>query len=222
MSEKTRRRVDPGIVLALGLVALLVAARLFLFQFFTVPSGAMEPTVYPGDYLVASKFAYAPILGHSPRRGDLVFFWQMRGDKRIVFLKRLIGLPGERIQLKQGAVYVNGAVLPRQALAGGTEIGPFGLVHPVSRFRETMPDGKSYVVNSYGPDGDADNTGVYVVPDGRYFFLGDNRDNSADSRFPEGLGNGYVPLDHFIARADLAISTHAKDGRPNDLIRRLN
>ena len=216
--------MDPGVLLALALVVALVGTRLFLFQLFTIPSGSMEPTILPGDYVIASKFAYGRLLGAQPQRGDLVLFSRVRGGRTTTYVKRLIGLPGDQVQLKAGVVYINGKAAPQEAAGRGVEAGPFGLSHAVLRFRETLPNGRSYLVNSYGPDGEADNTDVYLVPAGEYFMLGDNRDNSADSRFPEALGGGYVPFDRFVARADLAISTHAKDadGQPNGLIRPLH
>jgi len=102
-------------------------------------------------------------------------------------------------------ILLNGRPFQRTALEPGTEAGPFGLTHPVERFRETLPGGRSYVTFSYGADSDLENTGLYVVPAGQYFVLGDNRDNSADSRLPEELGGGYVPFENLTGRADAVI-----------------
>ncbi len=137
-------------------------------------------------------------------RGDIIVF-KLPRDNKTDYIKRLIGLPGDKIQVSRGVVYVNGKAFPRQEISPGIETGPFGLTHPVQRFQETMPGGKTYVTNSYGPDGDADNTGVYEVPAKSYFFMGDNRDNSADSRFPSEVGVGYVPEENLVGRASFVL-----------------
>jgi signal peptidase I len=203
------------------LIALAIAlvVRVLLFQPFTIPSGSMEPTVLPGDYVIITKYSYGysrysmplgpplfhgRMFDHAPTRGDIIVF-KLPRDNHTDYIKRLIGLPGDRIQVKAGMVYINDKPLPRQELAPGEEIGPFGLAHPVERFLETMPNGRSYATNAYGSDGEADNTGVYVVPAGHFFFMGDNRDNSSDSRFPEAIGVGYVPEENLVGKAELVL-----------------
>jgi len=200
-------------------LAIALVIRTIMFQPFTIPSGSMEPTVMPGDYVIIDKFAYGysqfslpialPIFhgrlfDRAPKRGDIIVF-KLPRDPHIDYIKRLIGLPGDKIQVSRGVVYINGKALPREPMSMGVETGPYGSSHPVDRFRETMPNGKTYVTNSYGPDGDADNTGVYVVPAKSYFFMGDNRDNSADSRFPESVGVGYVPEENLVGRASFVL-----------------
>ena len=106
--------------------------------------------------------------------------------------------------LKGGVVYLNGQALPRKELAPASELSPFGN-QPVQRFLETLPGGKSYVTYDFGPDGDVDNTGVYVVPPKHYFMMGDNRDNSQDSRYPEAIGVGYVPEENLVGKADIIL-----------------
>jgi signal peptidase I len=203
------------------LIALAIAlvVRVLLFQPFTIPSGSMEPTVMPGDYVIITKYSYGysrfsmpfgpplfhgRVFDHAPKRGDIIVF-KLPRDPHIDYIKRLIGLPGDRIQVKAGVVFINDKPLPRQELAPGEEIGQLGLAHPVERFAETMPNGRSYVTNAYGSDGEADNTGVYVVPPKHYFFMGDNRDNSSDSRFPEEIGVGYVPEENLVGKAELVL-----------------
>jgi signal peptidase I len=201
--------------------ALVIAfvIRVLLFQPFTIPSGSMEPTLFQGDYIIVSKYAYGysrhslpfspplfsgRVFARQPHRGDVVVF-KLPRDDHVDYIKRLIGMPGDRVQLRGGVVYLNGKPLPREELTPTTEMTPFGFPRAVERFRETLPNGKSYITYSYGSDGDVDNTGVYVVPQGQYFFMGDNRDNSQDSRFPEAVGVGYVPFENLVGKADLIL-----------------
>ncbi len=199
------------------LIALVI--RVLLFQPFTIPSASMEPTLFQGDYIIVSKFAYGlsrhslpfspdlfkgRILGQQPQRGDVIVF-KLPRDGHTDYIKRLIGLPGDRIQVRGGVVYINGKGVPRDEMTPTTERTPFGFGRPVQRYKETLPNGRSYVTYSYGSDGDVDNTPVYVVPAGHYFMMGDNRDNSQDSRFPEETGVGYVPFENLEGRADLIL-----------------
>ena len=199
------------------LIALVI--RVLLFQPFTIPSASMEPTLLQGDYIIVSKFSYGysrhsmpfspplfhgRILNHKPDRGDVIVF-KLPRDGHTDYIKRLIGLPGDRIQVRGGVVFLNGKPIPRQELAPSTETSPFGFAHQVQRFLETMPEGRKYVTNDFGPDGDVDNTGVYVVPPKHYFLMGDNRDNSQDSRYPEAIGVGYVPEENLVGRAEIIL-----------------
>jgi len=202
-------------------LAIALVIRVLLFQPFTIPSASMEPNLYQGDYIIVSKFAYGysrhslplsqflprvagRLMERAPHRGDIVVF-KLPRDDHTDYIKRLIGLPGDRIQLRGGVVYVNGQVVPRQETAAVNEAGPFGGTHVVERFRETLPGGKTYMTNDYGPDGDVDNTDVYVVPAKHYFMMGDNRDNSADSRYPEYAGVGFVPEENLVGKANIIL-----------------
>ncbi len=200
-------------------VALLIALalRTVLFQPFTIPSDSMEPTLLKGDYLVVSKFAYGwsrcslpfcpplfhgRLFGRAPKRGDVIVF-QLPRDESQTYVKRLIGLPGDRVQVRGGAVYVNGRPIPR-TLIGATH-DPDEPAVAVTAWRETRPDGATYVTLDQGPDHDGDDTDVYVVPQGRYFFMGDNRDNSLDSRWPEAVGVGFVPAENLLGRVEVVL-----------------
>jgi signal peptidase I len=204
--------------------ALVIALvlRIFLLQPYTIPSASMEPNLYEGDYIVVSKWSYgyskhsAPfspplfegrVLGQRPERGDVAVFKTPR-DNRTDLIKRVIGLPGDRVQMKGSQLYLNGEpvrrtpVDPSPALARSMrERGGGGQL-----FRETLPGGRSYLTQDYGPDGGLDDTEVYVVPEGHYFMMGDNRDNSADGRVPAAAGGvGYLPAENLVGRARIVL-----------------
>ena len=211
-----------GLELAKTLVfALLLALGLktLLFQPFTIPSDSMEPALHNGDYMVVSKFDYgfsrfslplAPPLGEGrllarePRRGDVIVF-KLPRDNATDYVKRLIGLPGDRIQVVQGVVRLNGRPLAQQPL--GLTRDPDNPGRIVARVRETLPDGCSYLTFHEDADHDGENTDAYVVPEGQYFFMGDNRDNSADSRWPREVGVGFVPAANLEGRARIVLAS---------------
>jgi len=208
--------------LAIGLMIAL-ALRVIVFQPNTIPSSSMEPGVVTGDYVVVSKWPYGwsrasfpfdlplfpkfitkdgRLFGHSPQRGDVIVF-RLPRDPDVPYIKRLIGLPGDRVQVIKGEVYVNGKPNVRQFL------GP-GLDHDdparrVPRVLETAANGKRYLTFGGSTDGEGDNTDVYVVPQGHYFFMGDNRDNSLDSRWPQDVGVGFVPAENLVGRAEFVL-----------------
>jgi len=202
--------------------ALLIALvlRVVLFQPFTIPSASMEPTLLEGDYIIVSKFAYGwsrhsvpfspplfegRIFERTPHRGDIVVF-KLPRDHHVDYIKRLVGLPGDRIQVKQGVLYVNDQPMPRMQLSPVQIESAFGGLQTVDRYRETLPDtGRSYVTFSFGNDGEVDNTGVYTVPAGHFFMMGDNRDNSVDSRYPPETGVGFVPAENLVGRAEVIL-----------------
>jgi signal peptidase I len=215
--------------------ALLIAGvfRTLFFQPFWIPSGSMKDTLLIGDFLFVNKMAYGysryscpfalcPISGRiwaaEPERGDVVVFRHpVNGSD---FIKRLIGLPGDTVQIKGGVLYLNGQEVPQTPDGLFSEIfepqGPMGDYprcenSPVgqggectsSRYRETLPGGRTHDVLNIGDNGPGDNTDVFSVPEGHYFFMGDNRDNSMDSRFSQtSSGVGFVPAEYLIGRAD--------------------
>lgn len=207
--------------------ALLIALflRVIFFQPFTIPSASMEPTLIEGDYIIVSKWSYGysrhsipfsppvfkgRILEQAPDRGDVIVF-KLPRDGRTDYIKRLIGLPGDRVQMRQGKLYINDKELPRKALPPVMVDSGYGFTRSVERYQETMPNGRSYVTYDYGPDGEVDNTETFVVPEGHYFFMGDNRDNSLDSRVPAEIGVGFVPADHLVGKAQIIMLSWDKE-----------
>lgn len=218
-SEKSGAVNDIVEIVKTVVYALLIALflRVLFFQPFTIPSASMEPTLLEGDYIIVSKYSYGysrhsipfsppifdgRILERTPHRGDIIVF-KLPRDGRTDYIKRLIGLPGDRIQMRGGQLYINGAAIPRKALPPVMIDSGYGFTRNVERWRETFPDGKQIITYDFGPDGDVDNTPVYVVPEKHYFFMGDNRDNSLDSRVDEAVGVGFVPAENLVGKAQI-------------------
>ena len=195
------------------LLALIV--RTFLFQPFNIPSSSMKSTLLIGDYLFVSKFSYGysryslpwspnlfsdRIFSDTPERGDVAVF-RLPSDPSIDYIKRVIGLPGDKIQMIDGALNINGTAVQRERIENFDLTNRSGRIVSVPRYRETLPNGVSYHTLDLVENGFSDNTQVYEVPEGHYFMMGDNRDNSSDSRVVSGVG--YVPLENFIGRAEI-------------------
>ena len=207
--------------------ALLIALvlRVFLFQPFTIPSASMEPNLLKGDYIIVSKFSYGyskhsipfspplfkgRVMASDPKRGDIIVF-KLPSQPSIDYIKRLIGVPGDRVQVRGGVVYVNGKEITR-VNAGPGDPGVCWNGSTVQRFRETNIVGKTYMTYDCGPRGDVDDTGVFMVPEGHYFFMGDNRDNSLDSRVsPEAGGVGFVPAENLVGKAQIILLSWGGD-----------
>jgi signal peptidase I len=201
--------------------------RTFAYQPFSIPSGSMEHTLLVGDYLFVSKFSYgysrhsfpfsiAPfegrIWGEAPERGDIAVF-KLPADPTKDYIKRVIGLPGDRVQMRAGQLFINGAAVPRERTGVFQEQDPLGRDVGMEIWRETLPNGISYDTLDIDPNGSGDNTPEFVVPEGHYFMVGDNRDNSADSRVP-GSGVGFVPYENFVGRAEVIFFSIDADVRP--------
>jgi len=193
------------------LIALVI--RALFFQPFNIPSGSMIPTLQIGDYLFVSKYSYGysrhslplsppifngRIFGAEPKRGDVVVF-KVPIDNRTDFIKRLVGLPGDTIQMKDGILYINGTAVPRARVEDFVGRDEMGNVSRIPQYQETLPNGVSYITQDLFERSMLDNTGLYIVPAGHYFMLGDNRDNSNDSRVPEAVG--YVPYENLVGKA---------------------
>jgi len=229
----------------LKLAIFVFVLRSFIVAPFSIPSQSMLPRLYVGDYLFVSKWNYGysrwslpwgvpllpgRILGRDPARGDVVVFRGPPGNDHDV-IKRVIGLPGDTIQMRAGQVILNGSAIPKERIADFTialtpnypagsecpsEFEDSVDGKPICRypqFRETLPNGKSYAVLDRGEQPNADDTGLYEVPAGNVFVMGDNRDNSGDSRFDPPQGMGYVPLERLEGRA--LVSFFSTDGSAN-------
>jgi signal peptidase I len=224
-------------LLKLGIFVFVL--RSFVFAPFSIPSESMLPKLLVGDYLIVTKWSYGyskhalpfslplipgRVFASTPERGDVAVFKAPPGDETD-YIKRVIGLPGDLIQIKGGQLFLNGAAVPKQRMADfivpvspNTQCNAPEFEETASdgsrrcrypRFRETLPGGKSYEVLDLGTIA-ADDTAVYSVPEGHVFMMGDNRDNSLDSRFPavEGAGIGIVPQENLVGKARMiAFST---------------
>jgi signal peptidase I len=218
VASSLREAREVGVTLAAALI-LALAIRILLFQPFTIPSSSMEPGLVTGDYIVVSKYAYGwsraslpfnpplpdgRVLGRQPKRGDVVVF-QRPHDPDQVWIKRVIGLPGDTVQVRSGQVFVNGQGVD-QTLLG--EVGDHDAPQRrVREVRETLSSGKTYVTYDGGPDQPGDDTPTYRVPAGQYFMMGDNRDNSLDSRWPAELGVGLLPVENIVGRAEIVAAS---------------
>ncbi|MBO0905737.1 signal peptidase I [Jiella sonneratiae] len=199
---------------------LALVIRTFLFQPFSIPSGSMMPTLLVGDYLFVTKWSYGfskysfpfspdifegRVLSFEPHRGDVVVFRKPH-EEDVDYIKRLIGLPGDHIQMREGILYLNGKAVPREPSGAFT----FEDGTTAREFRETLPNGVSYVTLDLSPNSPGDNTREFVVPPDHYFMMGDNRDNSLDSRFDVG----YVPFENFVGKARVIFFSIKDDVSP--------
>ena len=243
-----RREAMDLIKTVLCALVLALAVRTLLVQPYVIPSASEEPNLYRGDYILVTKWSYGysrhsilgspelfrgRILFRAPRRGDIVVF-KLPRDGHTDYIKRLVGLPGDRIAVRRGRLTINGRALDREtvgavnAIESRGEYADPGAI-PATLVRETAPEGRRYLTQALSDGGEANDTGVYIVPPHCYFMMGDNRDNSADSRFDSGLpagdsrlggcgwdgrldaevgpqlGVGFVPEENLVGRARLIL-----------------
>lgn len=200
------------------LVALVI--RVFAYEPFNIPSGSMIPTLLVGDYLFVSKFSYGysryslpwgvplipgRIIASEPERGDVVVF-KLPTDNKTDYIKRIIGLPGDTIQVTGGTLHINGQPVSRELV--GAAVAPD---HPDSpahatEYIETLPNGRKHRIWERSDRDMLDNTPAYKVPEGHYFAMGDNRDSSQDSRVLSAVG--YVPFENLVGRAEFLFFSH--------------
>ncbi len=211
-------------------LALALIVRVFFYQPFNIPSGSMKNTLLIGDYLFVSKLSYGysrysipfgdrifkssmfdgRLFGSEPKRGDVIVF-KFPPDRKTDYIKRLIGMPGDRVQMRDGIVYLNGKAIPKKLV--GTfknpecDRGYRGCVNVSFKvYQETLPNGVKYKVLDERKSR-YDTTKEFVVPTGHYFMMGDNRDNSSDSR----VSVGFVPFEYLIGRADIIFFSAATE-----------
>lgn len=231
---KPAKKEDSFVVFLIKLVVIVVIFRSFIFSPFNIPSESMQPRLVDGDYLLAAKWPYgyssyslplsAPLLAHrilphQPERGDVAIF-KAPPTNEVDYIKRVIGLPGDTVQMVGGVLRLNGQAIPKVRIADfEVAVSPNthcyspefefqqpggGAVCHYPRFTETLPGGKSYQVLDLGQT-PQDDTQPVIVPEGDLFLMGDNRDNSMDSRFPAiaGEGIGLVSQDNLVGRATI-------------------
>ena len=172
-----------GLILLLRILAMFGGPG---YDVYDIPSGSMFPNLRVGDHMFALANVYT---NEVPPRGQIVVF-KYPPDRTTDYVKRVVGLPGDHVQLRAGRLYINDQLVPREPVADSDIASPYG--NPIKLYRETLPGGTSYLIAEDSDDGPSDNTEVFAVPAGTVFMLGDNRDHSADSRISTGVG--YVPL----------------------------
>jgi signal peptidase I len=213
-----------GQVAQLAAIVLVVfLAKGALAEPFYVPSGSMEPTLQIGDAMLATKYAYGystaslpiqinlpesgRVFGETPKRGDVVVF-RWPGDRSQAWVKRVVGLPGDRIQMRQGQLFINDRAAELKPDGIGQAEDDNGGVEPAYRYVETLPNGVSHEILKLRDNGRLDNTPEVTVPPGHLFVMGDNRDNSADSRVAlRDGGVGMLPIDDLVGRADAVVAS---------------
>jgi len=208
------------------ILALII--RTLLFQPFSIPSGSMRPTLLEGDYLFVAKYSYGysryslpfgpdlfsgRIWDGAPERGDVAVF-KLPSDPSVDYIKRVIGLPGDTIQMRDGALYINGEAVARELIGQIDDEDITEETRPVDVYRETLPNGVSYRTLDVAMSA-ADNTREFIVPDGHYFMMGDNRDNSNDSR----MSVGFVPHENLVGRSTRLFFSIAGGASPLELWR---
>ena len=231
MADKSQKKSGGGLGETVSVIvqALLLALviRTFLFQPFSIPSGSMRPTLLEGDYLFVTKWAYGysrhslpfspdifsgRIWGSQPERGDVAVF-KFPPNPALDYIKRVIGLPGDRVQMRGGQLFINGEAVPREKIGEIDNVDITEMNRPVEVWRETLPNGVSYDTLDLTPNGIGDDTREFVVPAGHYFMMGDNRDNSTDSRFTVG----FVPEDHLVGRANIIFFSISDGASPLEI-----
>ncbi|HHG90274.1 MAG TPA: signal peptidase I [Devosia sp.] len=218
MTEASKSKAKPSefretVTVIIEALIIALVFRSFLYQPFSIPTASLQPTLLIGDYVIASKFTWGygrysfpfgiipfegRIFGREPNRGDIAVFRPVPQPDN--YIKRVIGLPGDRIQMQNGRLFINGEQVERKFVGRATDTDSYGTSIPVMVYDETLPNGVTHRINEISDDGPLDNTIEYVVPAGHYFMMGDNRDRSQDSRVLSAVG--YVPAGNLIGKGE--------------------
>jgi len=214
-------------------LALAIFIRMFFYQPFNIPSSSMKETLLVGDYLFVSKLSYGysrhsftlpygfgssllsgrifdgRMFASLPKRGDVAVF-KLPRDHSLDYIKRIVGLPGDEIQMRDGVLFINGQAVPKRFVGTFDTFENGDAKRGIEVYEETLPNGVKYKVLDIQKNGDNDNTGVFKVPAGHYFMMGDNRDNSSDSR-ERHSGVGFVPFENLVGRAEIIFFSGAVD-----------
>ena len=231
MADKVENKKTAGgelretIVVVIEALLIALVFRTFIYQPFSIPTASMQQSMMIGDYFLASKFAWGygrysfpfgivpmqgRVFGGLPNRGDIAVFHNApTGDE---YVKRVIGLPGDSIQMIDGVLNINGTPVEREMIGRAEDKDSTGHVVPVTVYEETLPNGVTHIIQEIADNGPLDNTGIYNVPEGHYFMMGDNRDRSQDSRVLSMVG--YVPVTNLIGKAEVRFFSMTDDIPP--------
>ncbi len=219
--EKEESLVDTIKTLVYAII-IAILIRSFLFEPFKIPSGSMYPTLYVGDYLFVSKYTYGyskhsmpfslplfdgRVWSDEPKRGDVVVF-KFPQDNKTDYIKRIIGLPGDKVKLENGRLYINGKLVERKAMEDFVIRDQAGNAERFHQYVEVLPEGLEHKILEVSDHEKEDNVPELTVPQGNYFVMGDNRDKSDDSR----VNVGFVPFENLVGKARVLFFSHNNDG----------
>ena len=202
-------------------IVIAILIRTFMFEPFKIPSGSMYPTLYVGDFLFVSKYTYGyskhslpfsmPLIkgriwADEPARGDVVVF-KFPQDNKTDFIKRIVGLPGDKIKMENGRLYINGEMVEREKIEDFVNRDNKGNAERYRQYIETLPSGVKHNILEISDKEPADNMVEVTVPQGNYFVMGDNRDRSDDSR----VNVGFVPFENLVGKARIIFFSHNTD-----------
>jgi signal peptidase I len=220
MSKKKSGVIGETLRTVIYAVLIAIGIRIFAYEPFNIPSASMEPTLLVGDYLFVSKFSYGysrysiplgfplfdgRVLASEPERGDVAVF-KLPSDNSTDYIKRIVGLPGDTIQVIGGILHINGEPVEREPVGDARRTDAYGNASTVHEYIETLPNGVRHRIWENSDQGSLDNTPVYRVPADHFFAMGDNRDSSQDSRVLSAVG--YVPFENLVGRAEFLFFSH--------------